>query len=160
MNVRRAILQRLEASQATLDQLLELDYLDRLITRTLKRMVRHERITERDGVYAIFERLVVVEAPVVVVESVVVVEPVVVEEPVTPAPKPSPFTPAPLEVVEKSFALEEVKNDSMALLDNTVKYIVALLPTLGLAEIGALKDAELAGKARKSLITAMNKLEG
>lgn len=43
MNVRSAILQRLESDQATLEQLLELDYLDRLITRTLTRMVRQNK---------------------------------------------------------------------------------------------------------------------
>lgn len=152
MNVRSAILQRLESDQATLEQLLELDYLDRLITRTLTRMVRHERLEEHGGVYALIGQYK--GAPPAHV-------------PVAPKAKvpPSPFTPAVergfKEEVEKVFeVLEEVKDDSMTLLDNTVKHIVAILPTLKLAEIGALKDAERAGKARKSLIAAIEKLEG
>ena len=153
MNVRSAILQRLESGQATLEQLLELDYLDRLITRTLTRMVRHERLEEYGGVYALIGQFK--GAPVKAAPPAPVVIP-------TPS---SPFTPAPVErgfdeVVEQVFeVLEDVKDDSMELLDNTVKYIVTILPTLELAEVASLKEAELAGKARKSLITAMKKLE-
>jgi hypothetical protein len=146
MNVRSAILQRLESGQATLEQLLELDYLDRLITRTLTRMVRHERLEEHGGEYALIGQFKGVKAAPVKV---------------APAVKASPFTPVEKGLVEEVFGvLEEVKDDSMALLDNTVKYIVAILPTLELAEIGALKDAERDGKARKSLIAAIEKLEG
>ena len=163
MNIRSAILQRLESGQATLEQLLELDYLDRLITRTLTRMVRHARLEEYGGVYALIGQYKGPPPPHPEVKAA--------PAPVKVAPAPvSPFTPAPVEeVVERSFeeevekvfeVLEEVKDDSMALLDNTVKHIISILPTLELAEVAALKESELAGKARKSLITAMKKLGG
>ena len=167
MNVRSAILQRLESGQATLEQLLELDYLDRLITRTLTRMVRHDRLEEYGGVYALIGQFKGPKPAAVKATPVKVVPAPVVK--VVPT-HVSPFTPAPVEeVVERGFEeqldevfeiMEDIKDDSLDLLNDTVKNIVALLPTLELAKVASLKEAELAGKARKGVIAAIEKLQG
>ena len=58
MNVRSAILKRLEARQMSEAELLKLDFLDRLIKRTLARMVRNGRLEEYEGVYSLPNKMV------------------------------------------------------------------------------------------------------
>jgi len=139
MNVRSAILKDLATGHKSLDDLLKLNYLDRRITRTLTRMIRHKRIEEYEGVYALKGQLVktniVTHATTIDLESKAVVD-------------------------QLTEAVDNNKIDREALLgvlDNSVKDIVPVMKTLSKEEILILKEAEIAGKTRKSLMAAIKK---
>ena len=144
MNVRSAILNSLADGQKSLTELLKLDYLDRLITRTLNRMARHNRIEEHDGVYALIGKLVKPNKPVEVVEVVQVTD-VSAEEAMNML----------------ADAIENVdRTELLNVLDQSVKNVVLTMKTMSMEDILILKKAEQAGKTRKSLIAAIEKLEG
>ncbi len=143
MNVRSAILNSLADGQKSLTELLKLDYLDRLITRTLNRMARHNRIEEHDGVYALIGKLVKPNKPVEVVEVVQVSA----EE--------------AMNMLADAIENGEVdRTELLNVLDQSVKNVVLTMKTMSMEDILILKKAEQAGKTRKSLIAAIEKLEG
>ena len=152
MNVRSAILKRLEARQMSEAELLKLDFLDRLIKRTLARMVRNGRLEEYEGVYSLPNKMVKTN----VVTHAVTIDIPVVEEVVDPINGVEVLE----QLSETLTSMSDAEREQLVkILNKPVKDVVMAMPAYTTAELDILKGAELIGKARKSLVAAFEKLE-